>query len=104
MLSFIAILWLASSGVQLVASDISNVFSGVAQTLGSAAGGVNDLSTGDIPPLVQLKVLSETFTDSEKQFTTPGAISRKVGTNVTRTITVSAKDSISIDGGVSTRV
>lgn len=51
-LSFIAILWLASSGVQLVASGISNVFSGVAQTLGSAAGGVNDLSTGDVEQML----------------------------------------------------
>jgi hypothetical protein len=31
-LSFVAILWLASSGVQLVASGISSVFSGVTQT------------------------------------------------------------------------
>ena len=37
--SFVAILWLASSGVQLVASGISNVFSGVTQTAGSAIRG-----------------------------------------------------------------
>jgi hypothetical protein len=33
--SFVAILWLASSGVQLVASGISHVFSGVTQTMGA---------------------------------------------------------------------
>lgn len=50
--SFVAILWLASSGVQLVASGISSVFSGVTQTLGSVAGGVNDLSTGDVEQML----------------------------------------------------
>ena len=51
-LSFVAILWLASSGVQLVASGISSVFSGVTQTLGSITGGVNDLSTGDVEQML----------------------------------------------------
>jgi hypothetical protein len=50
--SFVAILWLASSGVQLVASGISGVFSGVAQTVGSAAGGVDDLSSGDVDQML----------------------------------------------------
>jgi hypothetical protein len=50
--SFVAILWLASSGVQLVASGISSVFSGVTQTLGSATGGVSDLSTGDVEQMM----------------------------------------------------
>jgi hypothetical protein len=50
--SFVAILWLASSGVQLVASGISRVFSGVTQTIGSAAGGVDDLSTGDVSQIL----------------------------------------------------
>jgi hypothetical protein len=51
--SFVAILWLASSGVQLVASGISSVFSGVTQTLGSlTGGGVNDLSTGDVEQML----------------------------------------------------
>ena len=51
-LSFIAILWLASSGVQLVASGISSVFSGVTQTIGSVTGGVDDLSTGDVEQML----------------------------------------------------
>jgi hypothetical protein len=51
-LSFVAILWLASSGVQLVASGISSVFSGVAQTIGSATGGLNDLSSGDVEQML----------------------------------------------------
>jgi hypothetical protein len=50
--SFVAILWLASSGVQLVASGISSVFSGVTQTLGSVTGGVDDLSTGDVEQML----------------------------------------------------
>jgi hypothetical protein len=51
-LSFVAILWLASSGVQLVASGISSVFSGVTQTIGSVAGGMDDLSTGDVQQML----------------------------------------------------
>jgi hypothetical protein len=51
-MSFVAILWLASSGVQLVASGISSVFSGVAQTIGSATGGVDDLSSGDVDQML----------------------------------------------------
>jgi hypothetical protein len=51
-LSFVAILWLASSGVQLVASGISSVFSGVTQTIGTATGGVDDLSTGDVEQML----------------------------------------------------
>ena len=50
--SFVAILWLASSGVQLVASGISHIFSGVTQTIGSAAGGLDDLSSGDVGQIV----------------------------------------------------
>jgi hypothetical protein len=51
-LSFIAILWLASSGVQLVASGISSVFSGVTQTIGSVTSGMDDLSTGDVEQIL----------------------------------------------------
>ena len=51
-LSFVAILWLASSGVQLVASGISRVFSGVTQTIGSAAGGLDELSTGNVDQIL----------------------------------------------------
>jgi hypothetical protein len=52
-LSFVAILWLASSGVQLVGSGISRVFSGVTQTLGSAAGNMDELSGGDVDQILQ---------------------------------------------------
>jgi len=51
-LSFVAVLWLASSGVQLVGSGISRVFSGVTQTLGSAAGNLDELSAGDIDQIL----------------------------------------------------
>lgn len=47
-LSFLVILWLASSGVSLIASGISGVFTGVTQTIGAASGGIDDLSTGDV--------------------------------------------------------
>jgi hypothetical protein len=47
-LSFLVILWLASSGVRLVASGISGLFGGVTQTISSAAGGMDDLSSGDV--------------------------------------------------------
>jgi hypothetical protein len=50
--SFVAILWLASSGVQLVASGISSVFSGVTQTIGSVTGGMDDLSAGDVEQML----------------------------------------------------
>ncbi|HEY0685398.1 MAG TPA: hypothetical protein VGD45_23880 [Steroidobacter sp.] len=46
-LSFLIVLWLASSGVRLVAGGISNVFGGVTQTISSVAG-VEDLSSGDV--------------------------------------------------------
>ena len=47
-LSFLVILWLASSGVQLVASGVSGVFGGVTKTLSSAVSGIDDLSGGDV--------------------------------------------------------
>jgi hypothetical protein len=47
-LSFLVILWLASSGVRLVASGISGLFGGVTQTISSAASGMDDLSSGDV--------------------------------------------------------
>jgi hypothetical protein len=50
--SFVAILWLASSGVQLVASGISQVFSGVTQTIGATAGGIGELSSGDVDQIL----------------------------------------------------
>jgi hypothetical protein len=51
-LSFVAILWLASSGVQLVGGGISRVFSGVTQTIGSVAGGVDELSSGGVEQIL----------------------------------------------------
>ena len=59
----------------------------------------NSLNIEDIPPLVQLKVISETFQNSEKLFDTPGAIARSVPYNTpTRKIKVTAKDSFDIQG------
>jgi hypothetical protein len=51
-LSFLIILWLASSGVQLVASGISGLLSGVTQTLTSGAAGMDDLSRGDVNQII----------------------------------------------------
>jgi hypothetical protein len=51
-LSFVAILWLASSGVQLVASGISGIFGGVTQTISSATGGMQDLSGGNVDQIL----------------------------------------------------
>lgn len=57
----------------------------------------NSLDLRDVPPLVQLRVLSDSFDASERLFTTPGAIARRISTGRSRAITVSARDSISID-------
>jgi hypothetical protein len=49
-LSFLIVLWLASSGVQLIASGISGIFSGIGQTVSSTvsgAAGIGDLSGGN---------------------------------------------------------
>ncbi len=58
----------------------------------------NELNIGDVPPLVQLKVVSEDFTDGEKLFNTPGAIARKVVAGTFRAITISAEDSFDLGG------
>lgn len=50
-LSFLVILWLASSGVQLVASGMSGIFGGVTQTISSAIG-TEDLSSGDVDQML----------------------------------------------------
>jgi hypothetical protein len=50
--SFVAILWLASSGVQLVASGISQVFSGVTRTIVSATHGMDELGSGDVDQIL----------------------------------------------------
>jgi hypothetical protein len=47
-LSFLVVLWLASSGVQLVASGISGLFGGITQTIGATVTGMEDLSAGDV--------------------------------------------------------
>lgn len=51
-LSFLIILWLASSGVQLVARGIFGMFGGVTQTISSAASGMQDLSAGDVDQIL----------------------------------------------------
>lgn len=51
-LSFVAILWLASSGVQLIGSGISGLFSGVTRTIGTATGGVDELSSGSVDQIL----------------------------------------------------
>ena len=58
----------------------------------------NSLEIEDIPPLIQLKVISQDFTNDEKLFDTPGAIARSINYNTKREITVSAKDSFDISG------
>src|SRR5690606_37056010 len=50
-LSFLLILWLASSGVRLVAGGISSLFGGVTQTIGSVVGS-EDLSTGSVDQIL----------------------------------------------------
>ena len=50
-LSFLITLWLASSGVQLIASGISGVFGGVTKTLVSASSGL-DLASGDADQMI----------------------------------------------------
>jgi hypothetical protein len=55
-LSFVAILWLAGSGVRLVASGISSLFGGVTQTISTAAGGMgdlSDLSSGNVDQMLE---------------------------------------------------
>ncbi len=59
----------------------------------------NDLTLADVPPLVQIKIISETFEENEKVFSTPGAISRSAKYNTpTRTIALSAVGSVDAFG------
>jgi hypothetical protein len=51
-LSFMIILWLASSGVRLVVGGISGLLGGVTQTVASAASGMDDLSRGDVDQII----------------------------------------------------
>jgi hypothetical protein len=50
-LSFLIILWLATSGVRLVASGFSALFEDVTQTIGSVAG-TDDLSSGSVDQIL----------------------------------------------------
>ena len=52
-LSFLIVLWLASSGVQLVANGISGLFGGIGQTIGASMTGLEDLSAGDVQRIRQ---------------------------------------------------
>ena len=51
-LSFLIVLWLASSGVRLVASGISGLFSGIGQTVGVTVSGMDDLSSGSVDEIL----------------------------------------------------
>jgi hypothetical protein len=52
-LSFLVVLWLAGSGVQLVANGISSMFGGLGQTIGATMAGMEDLSAGDVQQIRQ---------------------------------------------------
>lgn len=52
-LSLLIILYLASSGVRLIASSVAGLFSGVAQTVGSTLTGMENLSTGNVDQILQ---------------------------------------------------
>lgn len=58
----------------------------------------NEMSVEDIPPLVRMRVVTETFSSSEKLFDTPGAIARSAPYNSPRMIVVNAQDSFDITG------
>ena len=51
-LSFLIILWLATSGVRLVASGISGLFEDVTQTMGSVVTGTDELSSGSVDQIL----------------------------------------------------
>jgi hypothetical protein len=59
----------------------------------------NAMTVSDIPPVVQLRVLSETFLSNETIFTSPGSIARHTAPNAPiRSIDVVASDSTDING------
>jgi hypothetical protein len=58
----------------------------------------NALTLADVPPLVQMQVMNETFGADERYFDTPGAIARHMVPGTTRKITVSALKSFDYDG------
>jgi hypothetical protein len=51
-LSFLIVLWLASTGVRLVASGISGIFGGIGQTVGATFSGMGDLSAGNVDQML----------------------------------------------------
>lgn len=51
-LSLLIILYLASSGVRLIASSVANIFSGVTQVVGQSVTGMEDLSTGNVDQIL----------------------------------------------------
>ncbi|WP_116808636.1 hypothetical protein [Steroidobacter cummioxidans] len=51
-LSMLVVLWLASSGVQLLASGISSLFGGIGQTVGASLSNMENLSTGDVQQIL----------------------------------------------------
>jgi hypothetical protein len=51
-LSFLVLLWLASSGVQLVANGISSLFGGIGQTVGATLSGMENLSAGNVQQII----------------------------------------------------
>src|SRR3954464_5952385 len=85
-LSFLIVLWLAGSGVRLVASGISGLFSGIGQTVGTAVGGMGDLSSGDAQqmlsrlndPQTARTLASATGMSEEEVRTQLGDVSRRV--------------------------
>jgi len=51
-LSFLVLLYLAGSGVRLVASGVSGLFGGVTQVVGSALPSLDELSQGDVEQIL----------------------------------------------------
>lgn len=59
----------------------------------------NSMTLADVPPVVRLDIVSETFSGAETLFTTPGSIARSVAYgSSTRSITVSAAGSHDVSG------
>ena len=52
-LSFLIMLWLASSGVRVVAGGMADLFGGVTQGVASASTALDDLSRGDVDQMLQ---------------------------------------------------
>ncbi|PZN33146.1 MAG: hypothetical protein DIU71_05790 [Proteobacteria bacterium] len=52
-LSFLVILWLASSGVRLIAGGVASIFGGVTQTMGAVMPQMGELASGDPDQILQ---------------------------------------------------